>query len=44
MVAETLLPERLPPPSRWERWRKRLMIGLAIVLAAGGVFIYYWFR
>jgi hypothetical protein len=44
MVAETLLPDRLPPPSRWQRWRKGLIAGLAIALAAAGVLIYYRFR
>jgi hypothetical protein len=44
MVAETLLPDRFPPPSRWQRWRKTLAICGAVVIAVAGGSIYFWFR
>ena len=44
MVAETLLPDRFPPLSRWQRWRKPLILSGAVVLALAGGLIYFWFR
>jgi hypothetical protein len=44
MVAETLLPDRIPPRSPWQRWRKPLIVGAAVVLALAGGLIYFWFR
>jgi hypothetical protein len=44
MVAETLLADRTPPPSRWRRWQTWLLLSGAFALAAAGGLIYYWFR
>jgi hypothetical protein len=44
MVAETLLPDRIPPRPLWQRWRKQLVAGAAALLALAGVVIYFWFR
>ncbi len=44
MVAESLLPDRIPPRSRWQVWRKPLIFGGAVVLALAGGLIYHWFR
>jgi hypothetical protein len=44
MVAETLLPDRIPPRPLWQRWQKPLAAGAAFLLAVAGVVIYIWFR
>jgi hypothetical protein len=44
MVAETLLPDRDPLPTFWQRNRKRVLLAGAILVTAAAALLYYWFR